>query len=72
MRHLTFLFFLMFVFASLCLVSAPQIVSAHDNGNSHNHPHPLLSSFPISVCTNPCSYLPACPVSCSLYTRQTH
>ena len=40
MRYLTSLFLLMFVFASLCLVSVPKIVSAHENGSSHSHPHP--------------------------------
>ena len=39
-KYTTFLFLLMFVFFSVFMVSVPQIVSAHDNGNSHNHPHP--------------------------------
>ena len=40
MRYPTFLFLLMFIFASLCLVSVPQIVSADEGYSSHTHPHP--------------------------------
>ena len=40
MRNRTFLFLLIFVFASLFLVSIPQMLYSHTSDSSHTHPHP--------------------------------